>query len=84
MYRDNRAEYNKKAAECVERSKKDIPAGFVMPTSIEEAPPVMKDADDDFWNEDEDMEDFDFGSGTDEELQEEDEEEENGSDDEES
>ncbi|KAF3000569.1 hypothetical protein G7054_g2767 [Neopestalotiopsis clavispora] len=84
MYRDDRAQYNKKAAECVEKSRKDIPAGFVMPTDIEEAPPAAKDADDDFWNEDDDLEDFDFGSGTDEELQEDDEEEENGSDDEES
>lgn len=83
MYRDNRAEYNKKAADIVERSKRDIPEGFVMPQSIVEAPPILKDADDDFWNED-DGEDFDFGSGTDEEVQDDDEEEENGSDDDES
>jgi ubiquitin-conjugating enzyme E2 R len=84
MYRDNRAEYNRKAADTVERSKRDIPAGFVMPTTIIEDAPVLKDADDDFWNEDDELDDFDFGSGTDEEIQDEDEDEENGSDDDES
>ncbi|KAH6652154.1 ubiquitin-conjugating enzyme/RWD-like protein [Truncatella angustata] len=84
MYRDNRAEYNRKAADTVERSKRDIPAGFVMPTTIIEEAPVLKDADDDFWNEDDELDDFDFGSGTDEEIQDEDEDEENGSDEDES
>lgn len=84
MYRDNRKEYNIRAADTVERSKKDIPEGFVMPTSIVEEAPIAKDADDDFWNEDDELDDFDFGSGTDEEMQDDDEDEENGSDDDES
>lgn len=60
MYRDRRSEYNEKAAATVERSKRDIPAGFEMPTSFEAAPPPKAENDDDFWAESED-EDFDFG-----------------------
>ncbi|KAM7217901.1 Ubiquitin-conjugating enzyme/RWD-like protein [Rhypophila decipiens] len=59
MYRDRRAEYNKKAQETVERSKKDIPAGFVMPRSFEPAPPPKPENDDDFWAASD--EEFDFG-----------------------
>ncbi|KAI0381754.1 ubiquitin-conjugating enzyme/RWD-like protein [Hypomontagnella monticulosa] len=69
-YRDNRATYNKKAKEIVERSKADIPSGFVMPTTLE-PPPPPKPADDDaaFWAESDD--EFDFGgsdTGEDAEL----------------
>lgn len=84
MYRDNQAEYNRKAADIVEKSKSHIPEGFIMPKTIVEAPPAAKDADDDFWNEDDDLDDFDFGSGTDEEMHDEDDDEENASEDDES
>jgi len=59
MYRDNRDEYNKKARETVERSKKDIPTGFEMPRDFEAAPPPPKDDDADFWADSD--EEFDFG-----------------------
>lgn len=57
LYRDNRADYNKQARATVERSKKDVPRDFVMPTSFEAAPPPAKvDNDDNFWLEsDEDV-----------------------------
>ena len=51
MYRDDRTQYNKKAKEAVEASKKDIPEGFMMPTTLDEAPPAKMDDDPDFWNE---------------------------------
>ncbi|KAM7204133.1 Ubiquitin-conjugating enzyme/RWD-like protein [Rhypophila sp. PSN 637] len=63
MYRDRRAEYNKKAQETVERSKKDIPAGFDMPRSFEPAPPPKPENDDDFWAASD--EEFDFSGGSD-------------------
>ncbi|KAL7625307.1 hypothetical protein AAE478_004523 [Parahypoxylon ruwenzoriense] len=85
MYRDNRAAYNKKAKEIVEKSKGDIPNDFVMPTTLE-PPPPPKPADDDaaFWAESDD--EFDFGgsdTGDDEEAAEfdEDGEDDGGSDD---
>jgi ubiquitin-conjugating enzyme E2 R len=59
MYRDRREEYNQKARETVERSKKDIPAGFEMPTTFDAPPPVRTENDDDFWAESEG--EFDFG-----------------------
>jgi ubiquitin-conjugating enzyme E2 R len=59
LYRDAPATYKKKAQETVERSKKDIPDGFVMPTSFEPAPPAKVDDDDGFWAESD--EEFDFG-----------------------
>ncbi|KAI0166987.1 ubiquitin-conjugating enzyme/RWD-like protein [Hypoxylon sp. FL1284] len=70
MYRDSRAEYNKMAKEAVEKSKADIPSGFVMPTTLE-PPPPPKSADDDaaFWAESE--EELDFGgsdTGDDDDL----------------
>lgn len=53
MYRKDREAYIKKAKEDAEISKKDIPAGFVMPTTLAVAPPAKDFADDDdFWNED--------------------------------
>ena len=60
MYRDDRVAYNKKAREAVERSRKDIPAGFVWPESFEPAPPQKFEDDDGFWAPS-DEEDFDFG-----------------------
>ncbi|KAK0626639.1 ubiquitin-conjugating enzyme/RWD-like protein [Immersiella caudata] len=59
MFRDRRDEYNGKARATVEKSKKDIPAGFEMPTSFEAAPPPKAENDDDFWAESD--EEFDFG-----------------------
>ncbi|KAI1182251.1 ubiquitin-conjugating enzyme/RWD-like protein [Nemania serpens] len=60
MYRDSRDAYNKKAREIVDKSKHDIPEGFVMPTTLE-PPPPPKAADDDaaFWAESD--EELDFG-----------------------
>ncbi|RDL35354.1 Uncharacterized protein BP5553_07285 [Venustampulla echinocandica] len=75
MYRDNRAQYNQKASETVAASKKDIPDGFVMPTTLESAPPEKIPDDDNFWNESDAEDDFgasdssgeDFGMDEDEE-----------------
>lgn len=70
LYRDRREDYNKKARETVERSKKDIPAGFEMPVSFEEKPPPKAENDDDFWAESD--EEFDFGgsdTGDDDEME---------------
>jgi ubiquitin-conjugating enzyme E2 R len=65
-YRDDRDAYNRKAAEAVAASRRDIPEGFVMPTSFEAAPPPKVENDDDFWAESD--EDYDFGgSDSDEE-----------------
>lgn len=60
LYRDRRDAYNKRAKETVEKSKKDIPEGFVMPSSFEAAPPPKVENDDDFWQESEE-DDYDFG-----------------------
>jgi ubiquitin-conjugating enzyme E2 R len=58
MYRDSRAQYNEKAKAAVEVSKKDIPADFVMPTTLYTAPPPKEQDDADFWNESGGEEDF--------------------------
>ncbi|KAI0004024.1 ubiquitin-conjugating enzyme/RWD-like protein [Xylariaceae sp. FL0662B] len=70
LYRDDRAAYNEKAREIVEKSKADIPNDFVMPTTLE-PPPPPKSADDDaaFWAESD--EELDFGgsdTGEDDEM----------------
>lgn len=74
MYRDNRVTYNIKAREAVEKSKNDIPKGFVMPSTLDETPPTKITDDDDFWAESGD----DFGasdsSGEDLDMDEDDEE----------
>lgn len=72
MYRDKREMYNDRAKATVAKSKLDIPAGFVMPTSFEPAPPPKQDnVDDDFWAESD--EEYDFGgSDSDAELEAED------------
>lgn len=70
MLRDEPEAYKKRIAEDVEKSKKNIPEGFVVPTDKvlkEEALKAQKSAkamsdDDDFWRESDD--DFDFGSDT--------------------
>ncbi|ORY71717.1 ubiquitin-conjugating enzyme/RWD-like protein [Pseudomassariella vexata] len=70
MFRDDRFAYNKRAAEIVEKSKKDVPEGFIMPTTLVDAPPP-KVVDDDaaFWDESD--EELDFGgsdTGDDEDM----------------
>ncbi|KAM5342342.1 hypothetical protein ACJ41O_013308 [Fusarium nematophilum] len=69
LYRDQRAEYNQKAKETVEKSKKDIPIGARMPTEAELAPAPQKPVDDDadFWNMTDEEEDF-GGSDSDEDM----------------
>lgn len=67
MYRDDRDAYNKKAKEIVERSKKDIPEGFTLPTTLVDAPPEEKMDDDAFWAESDEELDF-GGSDSDEEM----------------
>lgn len=51
LYRDKRDAYVARSRDTVERSKKDIPAGFQMPQDFEQAPPPKVDSDDDFWAE---------------------------------
>ena len=60
LYRDFREQYNVQARETVERSKKSIPEGFVMPKTFDPLPPPKTDDDADFWAESGE-EDFDFG-----------------------
>lgn len=82
LYRDHREDYNKKARETVERSKRDIPPDFEMPVSFEEKPPPKAENDDDFWAESD--EEFDFGgsdTGDDDEMQDFEDEEEGSEDD---
>lgn len=70
MYRKDREAYIKKAKQDVETSKQDIPAGFVMPTTLVVAPPTKDFVDDaDFWNEDagSDSDLVDFGGDDDDE-----------------
>lgn len=74
MYRDRRADYDKRARETVERSKRDIPPDFVMPTAFDERPPEKESQDDAFWAESDDFEDF-GGSDTGDEDADEDPEE---------
>jgi ubiquitin-conjugating enzyme E2 R len=82
LYRNDRGAYIAKASEDVEKSKTDIPEGFVFPTTLVEAPPPKIADDDEFWNES-DAED-DFGgsdsSGEDAELNDFDEDEEEDED----
>ncbi|EHY60500.1 Ubiquitin-conjugating enzyme subunit [Exophiala dermatitidis] len=75
MLRDNKEAYKARVRQDVEASKKDIPAGFVLPTH-ESTKPVIEKIDDDFWNDSEgddiDFDDFDDdaanGSESDREL----------------
>jgi len=80
MFRDDRVQYDQKAKEAVAASKQDIPAGFEMPKTLNEAPPMKFVDDDEFWAEGGDSEEEDdFGasdsSGEDMEM---DEDEEDG------
>lgn len=74
MYRNDRKQYNQNAKNAVEASKRDIPEGFVMPTTVSAAPPAKIENDDDFWAESDAEDDDDFGgsdsSGEDAEMDE--------------
>jgi len=82
MYRDKRAEYNAKAKETVNTSKTDIPEGFTMPKTLEEAPPAKIVDDDAFWAESEEEDDFGGSDSSGEDFEMDDDEEEQGSDEE--
>lgn len=68
MFRKNPEQYKKIVKSAVETSKKDIPAGFVMPTHESTTPKkIEKEDDDDFWVNSEDEDEF-GGSDTDAEM----------------
>ncbi|KAF8862061.1 hypothetical protein BDZ45DRAFT_703147 [Acephala macrosclerotiorum] len=83
-YRDAREVYDAKAQDTVKASLQDIPKGFVMPTTLQEAPPAKIQDDDDFWNESGDEDDFGASdsSGDDLDMEEDEEEEEDAEDEE--
>ena len=58
LYRNDRAAYIAKAHGDVEKSKTDIPEGFVLPTTLVDAPPQKFNDDDGFWNESDGEDDF--------------------------
>jgi len=74
MYRNDRKQYNQNAKNAVEASKRDIPEGFIMPTTVSATPPAKIENDDDFWAESDAEDDDDFGgsdsSGEDAEMDE--------------
>lgn len=84
LFRDNRSEYNKKAKDTVTASTKDIPEGFVMPTTLIEAPPAKMVDDDDFWNESGDEDDFGASDSSGDNLEMDEDEEEDAEEQEES
>ena len=65
--------YRAKVKEDVEKSREDIPKGFVMPThesTVKRPTPDHHDHDEDFWNDSGDDEDQEFGgSDTDEDME---------------
>ena len=73
LLRDDKAEYKRRVAQDVEKSKENIPSGFVVPTdeilkkeaAAAQAAKDKVDDDADFWAESDG--DFDFGSDTEEE-----------------
>jgi len=68
--------YKRRVKDCIEESKKDIPAGFVMPTTAEvKPPPKVIENDDDFWNDSDADSDFGVDSDEDQEFDDEDDEE---------
>ena len=68
MLRDNKENFKRRVRENVEQSKRDIPEGFVMPTSQTSAPVEKEvEVDDGFWNDSED-EFSDFGADSDEDM----------------
>ena len=83
MYRDSRSKYNVKAKEAVNTSKQDIPDGFVMPTTLEEAPPAKIEDDAAFWAESDEENDFGGSDSSGEDFEMDDDEEEEQASDEE-
>lgn len=49
MWRENRSKYEAIVQAQVERSLKDVPAGFIMPEAFHIKPPVIDDVDENFW-----------------------------------
>ena len=80
-YRDRREEYDNKAREASEKSRKEMPPGVRFPTTADlvDAPQPTFD-DDDFWNESDG--DEDFGSGTESDFDDEEEDDEDEDEDE--
>lgn len=72
MYRDDRSHYNEKAKEAVAASKKDIPAGYIVPTTLEIAPPAKIDDNDDFWADSDAEDDFGASDSSGEDMEEDD------------
>lgn len=92
LYRKDKQAYIARAKEDVEKSKQDIPVGFLMPTTLEDAPPEKAMEDADFWAESDaeddfggsdssgdDAEDFDEDGNEDQDFEESGEEEQSGS-----
>jgi ubiquitin-conjugating enzyme E2 R len=71
MYRDDRKSFILKAKTDVEKSKKDIPDGFVVPKTLMEEKPVVMKEDDAFWAESEEEDGWggSDSSGEDAEMQ---------------
>jgi len=64
MLRKDPEGYKRIVQENVEASKRDIPADFDMPTTVENKPPPKEETDDDFWCDSE----SDFGADSDEDM----------------
>jgi ubiquitin-conjugating enzyme E2 R len=87
QYRDRKEEFKQRVQEEVEKSKKSIPDGFVMPTHESTKPPIEDKADEDFWiDSDAEELDLDFdddavnGSESDQDLNNESEDDEDSED----
>lgn len=73
MYRDDRDAFNARVRQDIEKTRLQMPKGFIMPTQDSVHPVVQKADDDDFWNDsdgeadfgDFDDDDMDNGSDTD-------------------
>jgi len=70
MYRDDLAQYIRMARDAVEASKKDIPEGFVIPATLDTAPPVKIVDDDAFWAESDAEDDFGASDSSGEDMEE--------------
>lgn len=84
MFRDRRAEYDGRAREAAERSRKNIPAGVVFPSpdDLVDRPQKNTFDDDDFWNESDGGDDDDDIGGSDSDVDDYDEDEEDEDEDE--
>lgn len=68
MLRNEPEKYKKVVKENVETSKRDIPSGFKMPSTVENKPPEKEEVDDDFWCESEMESDFGMDTSEDEDM----------------